>query len=314
MPSLTIENYVKTIYLLAEEAAGGAVATGQIADALTVLPGTVTSMLKTLDESGLATYTPYEGVRLTPAGRALALRVLRRHRLIEQFLSQTLDLNWDEVHEEAEHMEHAVSDALVDRIDEYLGRPATDPHGDPIPQADGTMAAAADRPLAECAVGERFCIARVTDQSPEFLRYLSRAGLEIGTVGALLAIDPVTGELWRVTDRAELVATVPREPDGHYVHAVWELPDGAIWILLFNIGPMKHTYGFTPRPPHFELRDDEVRALSCGLGFDGWNLTFEDHGSAVQALIGLGKGARKSDVTKLLDELVINSPRVRYET
>ena len=92
------------------------------------------------------------------------------------------------------------------------------------------------------------------------------------------------------------------------------IPDGAIWILLFNIGPMKHTYGFTPRPPHFELRDDEVRALSCGLGFDGWNLTFEDHGSAVQALIGLGKGARKSDVTKLLDELVINSPRVRYET
>ena len=189
MPSLTVENYVKTIYQLAQEADGGAVATGQIAAGLRVLPGTVTSMLKTLDESNLATYTPYEGVRLTPAGRALALRVLRRHRLIEQFLSQTLDLTWDEVHEEAEHMEHAVSDALVDRIDAYLGHPATDPHGDPIPQPDGTMAAAADRSLADCAPGERFRIARVTDQSPEFLRYLSQAGLEIGAQGSLVSND-----------------------------------------------------------------------------------------------------------------------------
>jgi DtxR family Mn-dependent transcriptional regulator len=143
-------------------------------------------MLKTLDDSKLATYTPYEGVRLTPAGRALALRVLRRHRLIEQFLSQTLNLTWDEVHEEAEHMEHAVSDALVDRIDAYLGHPTTDPHGDPIPQPDGTIAAAADRPLSQCVVGERFRIARVIDQSPEFLRYLSQAGLQIGAQGSLV--------------------------------------------------------------------------------------------------------------------------------
>jgi DtxR family Mn-dependent transcriptional regulator len=154
-----------------------------------VLPGTVTSMLKTLDESNLATYTPYEGVRLTAAGRALALRVLRRHRLIEQFLSQTLNLSWDEVHEEAEHMEHAVSDALVDRIDAYLGHPTTDPHGDPIPQADGTIAAAADRSLSECAPGERFRVARVIDQSPEFLRYLSQSGIEIGAQGMRVATE-----------------------------------------------------------------------------------------------------------------------------
>ena len=101
MPSLTVENYAKCIYQLAQQADGGPVATGQIAAALGVLPGTVTSMLKTLDESNLATYTPYEGVRLTSAGRGLALRVLRRHRLIEQFLSQTLNLTWDEVHVEA---------------------------------------------------------------------------------------------------------------------------------------------------------------------------------------------------------------------
>jgi DtxR family Mn-dependent transcriptional regulator len=120
----------------------------------------------------------------------LALRVLRRHRLIEQFLSQTLNLTWDEVHEEAEHMEHAVSDALVDRIDAYLGHPTTDPHGDPIPQPDGTMAAAADRSLAECAAGEKFRIARVADQSPEFLRQLSQRGLEIGAQGSLVVNDP----------------------------------------------------------------------------------------------------------------------------
>ena len=149
MPSLTVENYAKAIYQLAHATDDGAVATGQIAAALGVLPGTVTSMLKTLDESNLATYTPYEGVRLTHSGRALALRVLRRHRLIEQFLSQTLNLSWDEVHEEAEHMEHAVSDSLVDRIDAYLGHPSTDPHGDPIPRADGTVAAIAVRPLAD---------------------------------------------------------------------------------------------------------------------------------------------------------------------
>jgi DtxR family transcriptional regulator, Mn-dependent transcriptional regulator len=187
MPSLTVENYAKAIYQLAQASGSEAVATGQIATALGVLPGTVTSMLKTLDESNLATYTPYEGVRLTPAGRGLALRVLRRHRLIEQFLSKTLNLSWDEVHEEAEHMEHAVSDALVDRIDAFLGHPTTDPHGDPIPQADGTIAAAADRPLSQCATGERFRLARVTDQSPDFLRYLSQTGLEIGAQGSLVA-------------------------------------------------------------------------------------------------------------------------------
>src|SRR5215212_5651359 len=190
MPSLTVENYAKAIYQLAHATEDGAVATGQIALALGVLPGTVTSMLKTLDESNLATYTPYEGVRLTTSGRGLALRVLRRHRLIEQFLSQTLNLTWDEVHEEAEHMEHAVSDSLVDRIDAYLGHPSTDPHGDPIPKADGTIPAIADRPLADCTTGDRFRLSRVIDQSPEFLRYLSQAGLAIGAQGSLVTNEP----------------------------------------------------------------------------------------------------------------------------
>lgn len=187
MPSLTVENYVKTIFQICFAQSGRPAATGQLAGALNVSPGTVTSMLKTLSESGLATYAPYEGVRLTAAGSALALRVVRRHRLIELFLAKTLSLTWDEVHEEAEHMEHAVSDRLVDRIDVYLGYPQFDPHGDPIPRADGTLDTPASRTLAQCQPGVHFRLARVIDQSPEFLRFLTDSGLPLGTHGEVIA-------------------------------------------------------------------------------------------------------------------------------
>jgi DtxR family transcriptional regulator, Mn-dependent transcriptional regulator len=187
LASLTVENYLKTIYQICADQDGKSAATGQLAAALAVSPGTVTSMLKTLSDSELATYTPYEGARLTAAGNSLALRILRRHRLIELFLTKTLDLTWDEVHEEAENMEHAVSDLLVDRIDAYLGYPPVDPHGDPIPRADGSLVDEARRPLAECEVGVEFRLARVIDQSPEFLRYLSEAGLPLGAVGRVTA-------------------------------------------------------------------------------------------------------------------------------
>jgi DtxR family Mn-dependent transcriptional regulator len=187
VPSLTVENYIKTIYQIGLRREGGAVATGQVASALGVSPGTVTSMLKTLSESGLATYAPYEGARLTPAGEALALRVVRRHRLIELFLAKTLKLSWDEVHEEAENMEHAVSDLLIDRIDAWLGYPQVDPHGDPIPRADGTIEIPDLRSLAECPAGYAFRLARVADQSPEFLRFLTETGLALGTEGQVTA-------------------------------------------------------------------------------------------------------------------------------
>jgi DtxR family Mn-dependent transcriptional regulator len=150
-------------------------------------------MLKTLSESSLATYTPYEGVRLTAAGSALALRVVRRHRLIELFLVRTLNLSWDEVHEEAEHMEHAVSDRLIDRIDAFLDHPQTDPHGDPIPRPDGSFESPATRTLAVCAVGERFRLSRVVDQSPEFLRYLTSSGLVLGAAGSVTANEQEAG-------------------------------------------------------------------------------------------------------------------------
>jgi DtxR family Mn-dependent transcriptional regulator len=193
VPSLTVENYVKAIYQICSEQQIDAAATGQIAAALGVLPGTVTSMLKTLSESNLATYTPYAGVSLTTAGTALALRVLRRHRLIELFLVRTLNLTWDEVHDEAEHMEHAVSDWLVDRIDDILGRPAVDPHGDPIPRADGSLPPSAYQTLAELREGSQFRLTRVTDQSPEFLRYLTQCGLPLGTRGLVVANQAESG-------------------------------------------------------------------------------------------------------------------------
>jgi DtxR family Mn-dependent transcriptional regulator len=192
--SLTIENYVKAIYQLSAGERGQA-ATGKLAEALRVSPGTVTSMLKTLSESGLAEYVPYEGARLTDAGRTLALRVLRRHRLIELFLVRTLQLSWDEVHEEAENMEHAVSDLLVDRIDAFLNYPATDPHGDPIPKADGTVAGATGRCLSQLGVGQRFRVIRVIDQSPDFLRYLTETGLKLDATGVVVVNRSESGTI-----------------------------------------------------------------------------------------------------------------------
>lgn len=199
MVSLTVENYVKAIYQVTARE-GEAAGTGQLAEALGVSPGSVTCMLKTLSEGGLAVYTPYEGVRLTAAGSALALRILRRHRLIEQFLVQTLKLSWDEVHEEAEQMEHAVSDLLVDRIEAYLGYPEVDPHGDPIPKRDGSVADTLRHTLAECQPGDRFRLARVVNQAPEFLRYLTETGLPLGTAGKVLANSSEAGT---VTVRVE---------------------------------------------------------------------------------------------------------------
>ena len=187
MASLTIENYVKTIYQISSLQADRPASTGQLAESLQVSPSTVTSMLKTLSESGLANYVRYGGAELTDTGRALALRVLRRHRLIELFLAQTLNLTWDEVHEEAENMEHAVSDLLIDRIDAFLNYPACDPHGDPIPKADGTLTTAPTVRLSELSEGEGFRIERVLDQSPEFLRYLAETGLKLGAQGRVSA-------------------------------------------------------------------------------------------------------------------------------
>lgn len=197
MPSLTVENYCKAIYQQGLTGGKEWVTTGKLAETLSLAPGTVTSMLKTLAESGLGEYRPYEGVRLTRSGRALALRMLRRHRLIELFLVRTLGLTWDEVHDEAENMEHAVSDALVDRIDAFLGRPSHDPHGDPIPRADGTMRGEESEgvPLSGCHRGERVRIARVLQQERDFLRFLSDSGVDLGAEALVAGNDAQSGVL-----------------------------------------------------------------------------------------------------------------------
>jgi DtxR family Mn-dependent transcriptional regulator len=197
LASLTVENYVKTIHQLAtsqaEAGEDSVVSTGRIAKELGVSPGSVTGMIKTLTEASLTTYTPYEGVRLTDPGRRLALKVIRRHRLLETFLVRTLQMPWDEVHEEAEHMEHAVSDRLVDRMDEYLNSPLVDPHGDPIPRADGTVPAVQGRPLKDVPAGAMFEVVRVMDQDSKFLRYLTDCGLVLGAKGQVGENRPEAG-------------------------------------------------------------------------------------------------------------------------
>jgi len=203
LASLTVENYVKTIALIADRGpAGAAVATGELAQAMGVSPGTVTGMLKTLSEASLATYTPYEGARLTEAGNRLALMVIRRHRLLELFLARTLDMTWDEVHEEAEHLEHAVSERLIDRIERFLGHPAVDPHGDPIPAADGSLNEPKGIPLSRCQPGSAFRVVRVMDQDPAFLRYLTECGLDLNARGQLRENRPEAGAVvCRIGDR-----------------------------------------------------------------------------------------------------------------
>src|SRR6187397_1637357 len=139
MPSSTVENYLKQIYLEQQLAPDELVSMGKLATSMGVVPGTATSMIKALADSGLVSYEPRTGVKLTRGGEQLALHVLRRHRLVELFLVKTLGLDWSEVHAEAEELEHAISDKVLDKIDALLGHPTVDPHGDPIPTAEGKL-------------------------------------------------------------------------------------------------------------------------------------------------------------------------------
>jgi DtxR family Mn-dependent transcriptional regulator len=191
LPSSTVENYLKAILKAqnAEVAPDALVPMGQLASALGVAPGTATTMVKTLAESGLVRYEPYAGVRLTRSGEKLAALVLRRHRLIELFLVRVLGMSWTEVHDEAEHLEHAVSERLIDRIDEMLGRPAVDPHGDPIPDQDGLVSRTRYDTLLTCPLHTAVTVQRVSDQDPEFLRFVERHELKPGQVIEVEARD-----------------------------------------------------------------------------------------------------------------------------
>ncbi len=190
MASSTVENYLKHAFVLQQQLddANQRVPMGRLASGVGVTPGSATAMAKTLAEAGLLDHEPRGGVRLTAAGERLALGVLRRHRLIEQFLVEVLGMDWAEVHAEAEELEHAVSDKVLDRIDRLLGHPKADPHGDPIPAAN-----ARDEgrhpiigSLADCPLEASLTVARVLDQSPAFLQLLDRRGL---VPGAAVSVD-----------------------------------------------------------------------------------------------------------------------------
>lgn len=188
MPTSTVEDYLKRI-LLEETSTGERVPMGQIAAGLSVAPGTVTAMMKTLADSGLVDYEPRGGVVLTAAGRQLAAHVVRRHRLVELFLVEIVGLDWSEVHAEAELLEHAVSERVIERIDELLGHPSVDPHGDPIPSAAGEVESREHPSLLECATGAPSRVVRVTDQSVEFLRLVERSRLMPGSRITVVARD-----------------------------------------------------------------------------------------------------------------------------
>ena len=182
LPSSTVENYLKAIYQGQSSLARGArlVPMGQVAAALGVTPGTATTMVKALAESGLAEYEPYSGVRLSPAGEKLAGLVLRRHRLVELFLVQVMGMSWAEVHDEAEQLEHVVSERLIERIDDMLGHPTHDPHGDPIPNPEGAIMAKHLESLLTCPVGTPLRVTRIADQDPAFLRFIESNDLKPG--------------------------------------------------------------------------------------------------------------------------------------
>src|SRR5438046_7748714 len=163
MASRTVENYLKALYSEQQRAGDELVSMGKLAGAMGVVPGTATTTVKALADSGLVAYEPRGGVRLTRAGEQLALHVLRRHRLIELFLVKVLGLDWSEVHAEAEELEHAVSDKVLEKIDTLLGHPSVDPHGDPIPLANGHVDVSPITSLADCPVIYPLRVARVLD-------------------------------------------------------------------------------------------------------------------------------------------------------
>ena len=166
MPSITVENYVKQIYLEQQRTLDHLVSMGRLAEAMRVTPGTATSMIKALADSGLVKYVRRSGVRLSKGGEQLALHVLRRHRLLELFLVQVVGLDWSEVHSEAEELEHAVSDKLLARMDALLGHPSADPHGDPIPPSRGRLPAEKLYDLLRAPGGRTLKVARIMDQDP----------------------------------------------------------------------------------------------------------------------------------------------------
>jgi DtxR family Mn-dependent transcriptional regulator len=191
MRTQAIEDYLKAIYELHEES--GAATTSALAKRLGVAPASATMMVKKLAGLRLVAHEPYRGVVLRSPGEKIALEVIRHHRLVESFLSEVLDVPWDEVHAEAERWEHVLSEELEDRIDERLGFPTSDPHGAPIPGRDGAIERPASIPLHELEPGQSATVIEVSDRDPDLLRYVGRIGLVPGATLTLVAAEPFGG-------------------------------------------------------------------------------------------------------------------------
>jgi DtxR family Mn-dependent transcriptional regulator len=179
MQQMSSEDYIKAVYKL--ERTGKKVATSSLAAQLQLTDASITDMVKKLSEKGLLKYQPYQGVELTVKGRRMALRIVRRHRLWEMFLAKFLGFSWDQIHGEAERLEHVTSDELERRIDKALGYPTVDPHGDPIPSIDGVMDGSVYLPLASFEPGSEVRIHRVSDANPEILLHATKMGLALNT-------------------------------------------------------------------------------------------------------------------------------------
>ncbi|WP_374688892.1 DtxR family transcriptional regulator [Promineifilum sp.] len=199
-----IEDYVKTIYSLAQEESP--VSTSRVAVARSVKPASATSMIQRLAKLNLVNYEKHYGVTLTETGEKLALEVIRHHRLLELYLMEALGFRWDEVHEQADILEHVISEKLEERIAAALNNPSFDPHGDPIPAPDGTMAVMDTTALSDVPAGEHARVARVPDDSnSELLRYLASLGLVPGAVVSVLIVGPFLGPLTIEVDGARQV-------------------------------------------------------------------------------------------------------------
>jgi DtxR family transcriptional regulator, Mn-dependent transcriptional regulator len=200
--SAAIEDYSKAIYTL-ETRADEPVSTNALAERLELTTGSVSGMLRKLDELGLITHVPYRGVRLTPDGRQLALEVIRHHRLLELYLAEALQMPWDRVHDEAEVLEHVLSDELEQLISAKLGHPTIDPHGDPIPSADLELEEHPTRSLESLVPGDEGTFVRVSDADPEMLRYLAQQGILPGRPIHVLERQPFGGPLLVSVDGRE---------------------------------------------------------------------------------------------------------------
>lgn len=205
MASSTVENYLKEILVVTLEHEITKVPMGQVAKVLEVTPGTATSMAKSLERDGWVVYYPRIGVSLTRKGRKLAMNMLRRHRLLETFLVETLGLDWGEIHAEAEELEHAISEKVLEKLDDFLGRPRFDPHGDPIPSKGGVIQRIASKPLSDFAVKEEVRIESIIDQDKKFLKFARKAKLVPGQVFMIVGKEDCADAITLKTPKGQSV-------------------------------------------------------------------------------------------------------------